>query len=156
MTRNTKHFSKELETRFVSIVKQFTDLEWKGTYWLGKCPIHDDNNPSFVIYPNKGDGDEYWKCFSCSPSGGRPEALIEKLDGSLLYEEFRPAEYLESYLVRQSEDVVSLPYLASTLKNIRDLLGFDMVEKLSESIDLALYEKDFTEVRYLISRALND
>lgn len=35
-------------------------------YWIGKCPLHDDNNPSFVVYPESGK----FLCFSCHPKAG--------------------------------------------------------------------------------------
>jgi hypothetical protein len=35
-------------------------------YYLGKCPLHDDNNPSFAVYPNSN----RFVCFSCHPSAG--------------------------------------------------------------------------------------
>ena len=46
------------------------DLEERGEggtpYWIGKCPLHDDNNPSFVVYPESGK----FLCFSCHPKAG--------------------------------------------------------------------------------------
>ena len=46
------------------------DLDERGeggtTYWIGKCPLHDDNNPSFVVYPESGK----FLCFSCHPKAG--------------------------------------------------------------------------------------
>lgn len=38
----------------------------ENTYYLGKCPLHDDNNPSFAVYPNSN----RFVCFSCHPSSG--------------------------------------------------------------------------------------
>ena len=35
-------------------------------YYLGKCPLHDDNKPSFAVYPNNN----VFVCFSCHPKAG--------------------------------------------------------------------------------------
>jgi DNA primase len=41
-------------------------MEHKQNYMVGCCPLHDDTNPSFVVYHGK----EYYMCFSCDPEGG--------------------------------------------------------------------------------------
>jgi DNA primase len=39
------------------LVSQFVDLNAKG---IGKCPFHEDDNPSFSVNVNEN----YWNCFS--------------------------------------------------------------------------------------------
>jgi DNA primase len=39
------------------LVEQYVDLNAKG---VGKCPFHDDVNPSFSV----NDKENYWNCFS--------------------------------------------------------------------------------------------
>lgn len=72
----------------VDIVSQYIDLtEVKGSrpYYSGQCPFHDDDNPSFVVYPNI----QKWVCYGCSPQysdvysfvarkTGRPIAEVKK------------------------------------------------------------------------------
>ena len=38
----------------VSIARMFTELEWKGHYYVGLCPLHAESHHSFAVYPNQG------------------------------------------------------------------------------------------------------
>lgn len=37
----------------------------KGSYYQGKCPLHNDNNPSFIVYKET----ETFYCFGCKEWG---------------------------------------------------------------------------------------
>ncbi len=45
--------------------KYLSGLCRKGRCWMTKCPFHDENTPSFAIYP---DTNSYY-CFGCMKSG---------------------------------------------------------------------------------------
>ena len=49
------------------VVGEFVDLKKTGANYKGLCPFHQDNNPSFVVSPNKN----ICKCFVCG-AGGNP------------------------------------------------------------------------------------
>lgn len=49
------------------VVGEFVDLKKTGANFKGLCPFHQDNNPSFVVSPNKN----ICKCFVCG-AGGNP------------------------------------------------------------------------------------
>lgn len=46
---------------------ELADMSYSDPPYLkGVCPLHDDEIPSFVIYPNS----QRWVCFACAPEGG--------------------------------------------------------------------------------------
>lgn len=42
------------------------ELKKAGKDWLGRCPFHDDGEPSLVVSPAKN----LWHCFGCQVGGG--------------------------------------------------------------------------------------
>ena len=56
-------------------ISQFTELkpsDETGRYWMGNCPFHDDENPSFWV-----DGQmQVWKCLSPYCEGHRGGDII--------------------------------------------------------------------------------
>jgi DNA primase len=55
------------------VVSDFISLRKRGVNWVGLCPFHEDNTPSFYISPAKN----ICKCFSCG-EGGPPVHFIMK------------------------------------------------------------------------------
>ncbi len=49
-------------------------LKKSGKDWLGKCPFHDDGEPSLVVTPSKN----LWHCFGCSLGGGPIDWVMKK------------------------------------------------------------------------------
>ena len=49
----------------VSVVEKYTQLRKVGNRFSGKCPIHDDKNPSLTVYPDN----QTWHCFGCQAHG---------------------------------------------------------------------------------------
>ena len=52
----------------VEMASRFTDLENRGSYYLGLCPLHPETHHSFAVYPNPG-GIGRWVCFHDNESG---------------------------------------------------------------------------------------
>lgn len=52
------------------------ELKKSGKDWIGKCPFHDDSEPSLVVTPAKN----LWHCFGCQVGGG-PIDWMMKLRG---------------------------------------------------------------------------
>lgn len=48
----------------VALVEKTTPLKKSGKNHIGKCPFHDDSNPSFTVYPGR-DGEMRCHCFVC-------------------------------------------------------------------------------------------
>lgn len=40
-------------------------LRRSGSSWRGRCPLHDDHDPSLVVWPERG----RWRCFGCGIGG---------------------------------------------------------------------------------------
>ena len=49
----------------LDIVGSFVQLKQAGCNYIGKCPFHDENTPSFYLHPAKG----IFKCFGCAAGG---------------------------------------------------------------------------------------
>ncbi len=66
----SSEFIKEIKDRtdIYEIINQYTDLHSTGEIYQGRCPLHDDNNPSFRVYPET----QSYYCFGCG-AGSREE-----------------------------------------------------------------------------------
>lgn len=49
------------------------ELRRAGSRWLTRCPFHQDNNPSLVLFP-----DGRWRCFGCQAHGDATD-LVSRL-----------------------------------------------------------------------------
>jgi DNA primase len=58
---------QELKTRIgiADVVGRYTPVFWSGERGLARCPFHDDQNPSFVLYPQT----KSFYCFGCHAHG---------------------------------------------------------------------------------------
>lgn len=68
------------------------DIEQVDTNrWVGRCPFHDDSNPSFAVWY-----DTSWRagCWSCSFTGGDIFDVLQQLNGSSFKEAFQEAKRL--------------------------------------------------------------
>lgn len=55
------------------VVEDYVPLQKRGVNYVGKCPFHDDNHPSFYVSPARN----YCKCFVCQ-EGGDPIRFLMK------------------------------------------------------------------------------
>ena len=49
----------------VDLISEYVDLEKRGSNYLGLCPFHNENTPSFNVNREKG----FYYCFGCQASG---------------------------------------------------------------------------------------
>lgn len=56
------------------IAQQLTKLKKSGRQYVGLCPFHDEDTPSFFVNPEKN----VWYCFGCGRGGGK-NALLHEL-----------------------------------------------------------------------------
>lgn len=49
----------------VDVVERYTRLRKSGSRFAGRCPIHNDKNPSLIVYPDR----QSWHCFGCGKGG---------------------------------------------------------------------------------------
>jgi len=47
------------------VAQRYTQLRRTGRCWRGLCPAHNDQVPSFVVWPDTG----RWWCFACNTGG---------------------------------------------------------------------------------------
>lgn len=62
------------ETDIVALVSEFLPLKKQGKNYVGLCPFHDENTPSFSVSPEKNIA----KCMGCG-EGGRPINFYRKI-----------------------------------------------------------------------------
>ncbi|MEG2945621.1 MAG: DNA primase [Bacteroidales bacterium] len=60
----------------VEIVGEYVDLKPAGPRYKGRCPFHDDKDPSFTVTPAMG----ICKCFACG-EGGNAINFVMKMEG---------------------------------------------------------------------------
>ena len=58
-------------------------------YIVSLCPFHDDNRPSFFVYPDT------YRCLSCG-KWGTTQSLIEKLDSTHVYHTQESSDYFHN------------------------------------------------------------
>ena len=58
---------QELKSRIgiADVVGRYIPVSWNGKRGLARCPFHDDQNPSFVLYPQT----QSFHCFGCRAHG---------------------------------------------------------------------------------------
>lgn len=59
----------------VSVIDKYTPLKKAGSRFTGRCPLHQERNPSLTVYPDQ----QSWYCFSCN-TGGDVVAFIRAAD----------------------------------------------------------------------------
>ena len=70
---------RDPEVSVVEIARLFTELEARGHYYVGLCPLHPESQPSFAVYPNPG-GVGRWHCFH-EDRGGDAVSLYAEIKG---------------------------------------------------------------------------
>lgn len=64
---------EEIKTRvdIVDVIGEYVQLRKAGKDYVGLCPFHDENTPSFNVVPDK----QFYHCFGCDASGDVIEFL---------------------------------------------------------------------------------
>jgi hypothetical protein len=63
-----------------SLVQAQMPLKHRSTFWVGRCPFHDDQGrPNFVVFPQS----QTWKCFVCGAQGDRIDWLTQTQSQSI-------------------------------------------------------------------------
>jgi len=58
------------------IIACYVPLRRQGRTYVGRCPFHNDTDPSFVVWPGSGGR---WYCFGACSNGGDVISFIQKL-----------------------------------------------------------------------------
>ena len=94
------------KVNIVDVIGQYIRLEKRGNNFFGKCPFHDDNNPSLSVSQSK----RFYKCFSCGAKG----------DVIKFISDFEKIPYIQA--------IKKAAYIANVELNITDF-NEDLVEK---------------------------
>ena len=78
MERDLQEIKEEVRARtdIVEIIGGFTRLTKAGKNWKGRCPFHDDKNPSFSVTPQF----QSYRCWSCGEKGDVFTFLQKKMN----------------------------------------------------------------------------
>ena len=65
----------KVKNDIVAVIDGYTKLNKSGKNFSGKCPIHQDKNPSMTVYPEN----QTWRCYGCN-KGGDVIAFIQEIE----------------------------------------------------------------------------
>lgn len=68
--------------RIEEVIARYVPLTRKGGWYVGRCPFHDDTNPSLVVWPRT----QTWKCMTCSPMRDDVVGFVARMEGVSLRE----------------------------------------------------------------------
>lgn len=89
------HDYPRAEFDIVAVASQFTQLQNKGHYYVGLCPLHPERHHSFAVYPNPGRIGR-WFCFHEYRGG----------DAISLYAEMTGLSYREAWATLREMELV--------------------------------------------------
>lgn len=64
------------QVRIEAIIGTYVPLTRHGRWYTGRCPFHDDHDPSLVVWPET----QTWKCMSCSPMRGDVLDFVARIE----------------------------------------------------------------------------
>lgn len=82
MDLNWDRFTQDIiaQVDLVSFIGRYTTLKRSGAGYMGKCPFHGDNDPSFSVSPDVN----LWHCFGCKKGGNIFTFVMEKENMSFM------------------------------------------------------------------------
>jgi DNA primase len=132
----------------VEIVSGRTQLRRSGAQWTGRCPFHDDQNPSFSVNPVE----KLYHCFSCG-KGGDLIKFVQETEGL----DFAPAvEWLADRYGVELEYEETAPGFEARRSRRERLLA--LLESSARFYERHLWESEAGKpvVAYLAQRGLTE
>ena len=83
------------QTPIADVVSRYVRLRPSGLSWRGRCPFHDDHDPSLMVYPDGGT----FRCYGCGRHGDVIDFLMAVEQVSFL----RALDLLEGFQSEQHE-----------------------------------------------------
>lgn len=145
----------------IEVIGEYVDLDKRGTakrpYFNGLCPLHDDTDPSFVVFPAV----QKWMCYGCHPELSDVIEFV-KLHKNVPYDE---AEKIASELV-SAEDTfmrvlekdhsdlkVDNKLVAQRMHALHNLHDFEYAEQIKWRYDQAIREGRWLEADMILRKA---
>lgn len=130
------------KVRFSDFVGQFVKLSERGNSFVGKCPFHNENTPSFNVSNDKS----LFFCFGCKAGGNI-------INFTTKYKNLSFNEAL-SYLSKYSGVPFKISKKNTVISNTEKLI-YEINKECNEFFQHSLY-KNKTAYEYLLSRGLNE
>lgn len=113
----------------VSIIGQHVNLKKMngGRYYMGRCPFHDDNTPSFIVRPHEG----HYNCYGCGEFG---DAIKFRM-------QYEGVSFIESVTTLAAETGVSIAENKEDFSPDRDVAL--ILKKLNQA--QSLYEQELLD-----------
>ena len=123
----------------VDLISEYVDLEKRGSNYLGLCPFHNENTPSFNVNREKG----FYYCFGCQASG----SVID------FYKEMENLSFSEALRDLGNRAGLKIKYKQENI-NSKDLQLIKMHEHLVDLYHEILTEtkEGETALKYLLDR----
>lgn len=101
------------------------ELRQKGGYLTGRCPFHEDKDPSFAVFPKT----QTFKCFGCGKGGDVVDFVeaAERCDTETALETLKTR-----WLIQSTAEGAKVPQIAKKTAKDVDLLPMWLVEKSQE------------------------
>jgi DNA primase len=131
-------------------------LKKSGKDWLGKCPFHEDGEPSLVITPTKN----LWHCFGCQLGGGPIDWVIKTRGVSFRHavELLNDGSFLAATSAAKDENC-AIPVARSTVRTLPMPVTMNADDQRLLDETLAYYHERLKQssegLAYLQSRGLN-
>lgn len=152
----------------IEVIGEYVELDKRGTakrpYYNGLCPLHQDSDPSLVVYP----AIQRWICWGCHPEYSDVIEFVklykETVDGvHLSYEE---AEAQASELIsaedafmgvlggRDHRDLkIDNKLVAQRMHMLHDVHDFEQAEQIKWRYDQAIKEGRWLEADQILRKA---
>lgn len=124
MIKNADEIRKQ--STITDVVGKHVELKRRGVTYLGLCPFHQENSPSFTVFP----ATNTFKCFGCGAGGDAihflmekqgltyPEALEEAASQSGLEVEYDQREHRQEDIDRAKQEKERRAKMAETLHTV--------------------------------------
>ena len=129
------------QANIVDIIGEDVDLQPKGKNFVGLCPFHEDNNPSFTVSPDK----KIYKCFVCE-NGGNVVTFTQRFY-NLTFQE----------TLKRLASNLGIAYTSNEKVHLKSKYN-EVLEETMEHFNasLVLYDEGKIAREYLVNRNIND
>jgi DNA primase len=138
-----QHFIDELLSNIdiVELIDGFVPLKKTGSSYSCCCPFHQEKTPSFHVIPNK----QFFYCFGCGISGNSIKFVMQ----------FSHLDFPEAIAYLADTLGMALPEKSTIQEQASQQSFHDVLEKIKQLYQKALYTKPDALIQYIKKRGLN-